>query len=99
MRLGHVLLAGALAGGAVGWWSLGHPGYETSEQKLQRLEAAQKAREPSLYRWRDDQGVLHVTDTPPTGRKYEKVALREDVNIVPMAPEAAAEGQDQAPAR
>ena len=26
-----------------------------------------------LYRWRDEAGVLHVTDQPPAGRKYEKV--------------------------
>jgi len=41
---------------------------------------------PALYRWRDDQGVLQITDRPPSGRPYERVRLREDQNVVPMAP-------------
>jgi len=86
MRLIHAILAGVVVGGFAGWWALGHPGYETTEQQLQRLEASQKAAGPALYRWRDDRGVLQLTDTPPKGRKFEKVTLREDVNIVPMAP-------------
>lgn len=89
MRVLHAILAGTVVGGIAGWWAMGHPGYETTEQALARLQASQKTRAPALYRWRDDQGVLHLTDTPPKGRKYETVALREDVNIVPMAtPEA-----------
>jgi hypothetical protein len=97
MRLAHAVLAGLVAGGIAGWWALGHPGYETAEQKLRRLEAHEQARQPALYRWRDDKGVLHLTDTPPKGRKYEKVALREDLNIIPMAPEKPPPGQEAAP--
>lgn len=98
MRLVHALLGGVVVGGLAGWWAMGHPGYETTEQQLQRMEAMQQARDPGLYRWRDEKGVLHITDTPPKGRKYEKVALREDVNIVPMAPEKPPQDQEQAPA-
>lgn len=87
MRLVHAIVAGVVVGGAVGWWAMGHPGYETTEQALSRLEAHQKTRGPVLYRWRDENGVLHLTDTPPKNRKYEKVASRDDINIIPMAPE------------
>jgi hypothetical protein len=28
---------------------------------------------PVLYRWRDANGVLQITEEPPKGRKYERV--------------------------
>ncbi|MDZ7621223.1 MAG: DUF4124 domain-containing protein [Candidatus Competibacteraceae bacterium] len=36
-----------------------------------------------LYRWRDDQGRIQVTDKPPRDRPYETVQYRGDVNVVP----------------
>lgn len=86
MRTIHAVLAGLLLGG-LAWWWMGHPGYTTRDQRLERAAAEQKAAEPRLYRWRDDKGVLQITDTPPpAGRKAERVELREDVNVVPMSP-------------
>ena len=85
MRLVHAVLAGLVVGGAVGWWWLGHPGYETSRQHQERAAAQAEAAEPKVYRWRDAQGVLHITDQPPKGRQYEKVDLREEVNVIPMS--------------
>ncbi len=85
MRVIHAVLAGGVAAGAIGWWTLGHPGYETGEQKLARAQAAQEAAEPKLYRWRDRNGVLQITDQPPKGRKYEVISPREDVNVIPMS--------------
>lgn len=38
---------------------------------------------PAVYRWKDDQGVVQLTDTPPTDRPYETVRLRHDQNVVP----------------
>jgi hypothetical protein len=35
-------------------------------------ELAEDAR-PVLYRWRDANGVLQLTDEPPQGRKYERI--------------------------
>ena len=93
MRLIHAVLAGLVVGGAVGWWLLGHPGYETSQQRQQRAAVQAEAAEPKVYRWRDAQGVLHSTDQPPKGRKYEKVDLQEDVNVIPMSDPAPAEGE------
>ena len=92
IRFGWAVVAGLVLGGAVGWWQLGHPGWETMDQKVANAEKAEAAAnknkhaaEPTLYRWHDANGVLQLTDKPPTGRKYEKVKIREDQNIIPMS--------------
>ncbi|MEO7251364.1 MAG: DUF4124 domain-containing protein [Arenimonas sp.] len=86
MRIIHAVIAGLLLGAGIGWWVLGHKGYETGEQKMVRVAAARAAAEPKVYRWRDGHGVLQITDKPPPrGRKYETVKLREDVNVIPMS--------------
>lgn len=85
MRLAHAILAGIALAALVGWWTLGHPGYETRQQHAARVEAARAAQEPRLYRWHDRHGVLQLTDKPPSGRKYEVVSMREDVNVIPMS--------------
>jgi len=36
-----------------------------------------------LYRWRDDQGRVQVTDKPPQNRPYEVVQYRSNANVVP----------------
>ena len=41
---------------------------------------------PPLYKWRDDKGRLHVTDTPPADRPYETVRYDPNTNVVPGAP-------------
>lgn len=38
---------------------------------------------PAVYRWRDADGVLQLTDTPPGDRPYETVRVDPDTNIVP----------------
>ena len=94
MRASVAIAAGLALGIAAGWWKLGHPGYETAGQaqaRAVRAEAAEQAAKPKLYRWRDRNGVLQLTGTPPKGRKYEVVAMREDINVIPMSPPAAAE--------
>jgi hypothetical protein len=72
------------------WWLAGHPGYETPEQRVAKVEAqmqAEEAAKPKLYRWRDGNGVLQLTDTPPKGRKYKVVdtAALENANVIPMS--------------
>ena len=89
MKAGHWLFA-LLVVGALAWWTLGHPGYETREQRAARYEAEKaeiEAAQPKLYRWRDGNGILQLTDTPPKGRKYEVVDVQglEGDNLIPMS--------------
>jgi hypothetical protein len=72
------------------WWLAGHPGYESPEQRMARVEAqvqAAEAAKPKLYRWRDANGVTQITDRPPKGRKYTVVDMdkHENVNVIPMS--------------
>src|SRR5688500_1547057 len=102
MKLAHVLVV-VLALAAVGWWAFGHPGYETGAQAEARVVAQERAAEaarPKLYRWRDANGVLQLTDTPPRGRKFEVVdvdATAAKLNEIPMSEPAPAD--PNAPAR
>ncbi|MEO8002268.1 MAG: DUF4124 domain-containing protein [Arenimonas sp.] len=73
-----ILALGVLA---ATWWFAGHPGWQTREQKYQQSQAAKLAAEPILYRWRDDHGVTQITQTPPKGRKYTIVKIRNDQNV------------------
>jgi hypothetical protein len=88
METRQAVVAGALILGALVWWQLGHPGYETAAQRQARVEKieheATYGAGPQLYKWRDDNGVLQITQEPPKGRKYEKVSIRQDMNVVPM---------------
>ncbi len=97
MRTIHAILAGVVVAGAIWWWS-GHAGYVTESQRRERIAAEAAKAEPGLYRWHDAQGVLHITSEPPKGRKYERVQMREDVNVVPMSPPAEPEN-DKAKAK
>lgn len=64
------------------WWFAGHPGFEPREQKLQRQQISGEAATPKLYRWTDENGVTQITQTPPKGRKYKVIKIREDQNII-----------------
>ena len=100
----HAAIAGALILGAVVWWQMGHPGYETPAQQKARVAQMEHVRDygggPQLYKWRDARGVLQITDKPPQGRKYELVEVRQDQNVIPMGgsePEATKGGERQKP--
>ncbi len=73
-----VLLALAAAGGA--WWFLAP---ETMPAFLVRPILTATHDGPPLYKWRDDKGRLHVTDTAPKDRPYETVRYDPDTNVVP----------------
>ena len=38
---------------------------------------------PAVYRWRDDAGVVQLTDRPPSDRPYETIRVDPATNVVP----------------
>lgn len=68
---------GILAMAALAWLLMREPEGDPFAKRPDReaLDAAERAADgmPVLYRWRDDAGVLQVTEQPPKGRKYETV--------------------------
>ena len=75
VRAGWVVL-GLVAVGALAWWAA----RESPEQQRAKEERAERAAaqatataRPSLYRWRNAEGVLQITEQPPKDRKYERI--------------------------
>lgn len=84
MRLAWAIIAGLVLGIGVAWWlSREAPGKsQAREQRAQRAATAQaRDARPSLYRWRDDAGVLQITDKPPKNRRYERLDREPDHGI------------------
>lgn len=75
MRLAWAVAAGLLLGVGAAWWLARAPGKTEARETRARHAAAEQARQarPSLYRWRDDAGVLQITDQPPKGRPFERI--------------------------
>ena len=76
MRLAWAIVGGVVIGTAVAWWA----NRDTPEQRQAKEQRAAQAAaataedaRPVLYRWRDENGTLHVADTPPKGRSYERI--------------------------
>jgi hypothetical protein len=76
MRAFWAIAAGIALGGGVAWY-LSRESPDSVAAKRQRAEQAAAAQahdaRPSIYRWRDDAGVLQITDKPPQNRKYERI--------------------------
>lgn len=87
MRLSLAIVIGLLLGSALAWW-LGTQRQPPAGPGQAGVASRQgdQARPPTLYRWRDDAGVLQVTDRPPQGRPYEVVDIPDDRNVVPLTP-------------
>lgn len=80
-QIGMLLVAVAL--GVAAWWWITS---EMPRRQIEREKAAQMAtvaaeQANTLYRWRDANGTLQVTDTPPSGRKYERIDRQPDDGI------------------
>jgi hypothetical protein len=76
MRALWAIAAGVVLGGGLAWYlSREAPELTAAKQQRARQAASAQARDarPSLYRWRDDAGVLQITDEPPRNRKYERL--------------------------
>lgn len=74
-----MLVIVALAAG-YGWWYFAPDTMPDVVRKQLPLSARSN---PLLYRWRDDRGKPHVTDTPPTDRPYETLHYDPRTNVVP----------------
>lgn len=76
MRIAWAAVLGLALGAALAWW-FGRDTPEHArlrEQRAQRAaaEAARDAR-PSLYEWRDANGVRNVADHPPKHGRYRRI--------------------------
>lgn len=88
MRLALAIVAGLALGGGLGWYLLERerkPGPVAATPTAPATSPAPAGPGPVLYRWRDANGVLQVSDKPPAGVPYEEVTIRSDQNVVPMS--------------
>lgn len=79
MRPAWAIIAGLAIGIAAALWlSRESPRVARLKQARAEQAAAARARDaiPSLYRWRDANGVLQVTDKPPRGVHFERIGQR-----------------------
>ncbi len=68
-----VVVAVALGVAAWWWFSSEMPRRERERENAARIAIAQAERAGTLYRWRDADGNLQVTEDPPKGRKYQRI--------------------------
>lgn len=76
MRAFWAIAAGVALGGGLAWYlSRETPESAAAKQRRAQQAASAQARDsrPSLYRWRDDAGVLQITDKPPKDHQYERI--------------------------
>ena len=71
--VGMLLLAVALTAAAWWWFTTEMPRREREREHAAEVAMTQAEQASSLYRWRDANGVLHITEDPPKGRKYERI--------------------------
>src|SRR5690606_41756497 len=98
MRLAWAFVAGALGAGVLAWWQAREPQAPASAPASDAMPPTAADRGGLvLYRWRDEHGVVQVTDAPPEGRPYTvvDVAARERRNTID--PNPAREGARRAP--
>lgn len=83
MRLAWAILAGLLLGIGVAWWLSREAPAKTEARQRRAEQAAAQAHDarPSLYRWRDDAGVLQITDKPPPDRPFQRIDRDPDRGI------------------
>jgi hypothetical protein len=74
------LIVLVIVAGLGAWWYFAPDTLPTIIK--QQLPISAKSN-PTLYRWRDAKGGLHITDTPPTDRPFETVHYDPKTNVVP----------------
>ena len=80
-QLGLLVLATVL--GVAAWWWFTREMPRREQERAVAAEAAARAAERanSLYRWRDANGVLQVTEQPPKGRPFERISRTPEDGI------------------
>ena len=77
MRLGWAVVGGLALGGAAWWWATREERDHARAERERQAAIEAEASRPVLYRWRDANGVLQITEKPPrgkdAGRRYERV--------------------------
>lgn len=73
-QLGMLLLAIGLGVAAWWWYTSEMPRRERERAAAAEAAMAEAERASSLYRWRDADGNLQITEEPPKGRQYEKIS-------------------------
>jgi hypothetical protein len=74
----------ALVALGVGGWAWWRYAPDSLPDFIRHQLPASPVANPPLYRWRDAQGRVHVTDRPPEDdRPYETLRYHPDTNVVP----------------
>lgn len=74
MRAWLAIAAGVALGIGCAWWFAHEAPPPDRAPPRSAGPVAGRTAAPSLYRWRDDAGVLQITETPPEGRPFERIA-------------------------
>ena len=85
MRLGWAIVAGIALGAAAWWWATREEREHARVERERQAAVEAEAARPVLYRWRDANGILQITEKPPhgknAGRKHERVEREPDEAI------------------
>ena len=85
MRLGWAIVAGIALGAFTWWWTTREEREHARVERERQAAVEAEATRPVLYRWRDANGVLQITEKPPhgknAGRKHERVEREPDEAI------------------
>lgn len=99
MRLAWAVVLGAVGAGAVAWWLAREPAPASPISANAPATAAASGRKSAtgqvLYRWRDEAGIVQVTDVPPKGRDYSTIDVDAMArrNTIQPDPKIAAEAE------
>lgn len=73
----------ALLALAAAWWYYAPQSLPAALRQAAPASPNARSATPTLYKWRDAQGRLNVTDEPPKDRAYEAVQYDPNTNVVP----------------
>ena len=81
--LGWLLIAAVLIAGGWWWFTREQPRRQAEAARRAQAEVARAEQAASLYRWRDERGVLQITERPPRGRRFERIdrTAREGIEV------------------